>query len=1165
MKKRILTLTLALCLAAALGTVGAWAEDKTVYDEAELVAAIESAQDGDTITLGEDISTEETVEIPAGKNIVLDLNGNDLTNMKNNYNRENPLNVIQVSGELTILDSTAVLMPSVNEDYTVSNYESGSIVGNDYFGTTVAAVNGGKVTIESGYIKSNNNLGVSAIGNIDPNGQAYQSQMIINGGYIHAQEFAATAQGNGAELTINNGVLVAVNNAAVAGNGTKTDTVDRGGTVININGGTVISNITTAGYIACGVYHPQQGQLNITGGTIVANGGVGVLMRAGTAEITGGTIIAKGDETTSGGVGDAVNDVGAYGVVYDLRPAYPGHVDGNIVTIGEDAVVNGAVGALDVIETNESDAPSYDEIVVTGGTFKAGNTQSNVSDYIQAGAALTQDGNGTIIAAPDANVVANVNNIGYDTLANAINAANDGDTVTLVKSVTENTAIEIPEGKDITLDLGGYTLTMSGTNTVYDTVIDSPYNDLAGTIINNGGLTITNGTINTNSNLIVSFGEVNVESSAVLEAGGNVISNVGGELNTSGSLTTTGPYNAIETYGGTVNVTGGRISALYDGENYNDGSGLAIFNRGYNTDQTGGAKVTISDGVIESISYAASTNNARSRGSNLTITGGTLTSHTTAVYWPSYDTLVIGVEGAANGPTITSTNGSAVEVCSGTLIVYGGTLNGGTEMIASDSIPTDQNWVDAFRNNTGSSGIGDAITIIASRASGYDSSSLMVQINGGTFTSSQNYGVRYMDCNLSVTGANAGDKITQEVTVDIIDGEFNGHIAAVDAEFVKDEDLGFISGGNFSDPVDKEYLDGKNAELYSVSNPDTPYSYYTDVAAAQAAAQPGDVVTDLTDVAADAEDKTITINYGDGTTKTITTKEGATVTLPAPERNGYTFGGWKYNNTVYKAGQVVTVSDDMAFTAIWYAIDVPDTYPITVTDTANGSVDVSYSNASKGSVITVTVDPDEGFIVGSVSVTSEDGAVEVTRVNSTTYSFVMPESAVTVSVNFVSGSAGFVDVPAGAWYSDAVAYVYANGLMQGTSAATFEPDAGLTRSMVWAVLARMDGETVSGTGWQSVARAWAVRSGVSDGTDPNGLITREQLVTMLWRFAGEPATDATLSGYSDAASVNAWATTAMAWAIDNGIITGVTDTTLVPQGTATRAQCAAILMRYDTL
>ncbi len=155
----------------------------------------------------------------------------------------------------------------------------------------------------------------------------------------------------------------------------------------------------------------------------------------------------------------------------------------------------------------------------------------------------------------------------------------------------------------------------------------------------------------------------------------------------------------------------------------------------------------------------------------------------------------------------------------------------------------------------------------------------------------------------------------------------------------------------------------------------------------------------------------------------------------------------------------------------------------------------------------------------------------------------------------------FTDVAAEVWYSDAVAYVYANGLMEGTSATTFEPDAGLTRAMFCAVLARMDGETVTGASWAETARAWAVESGVSDGADPNGRITREQLVTMLWRFAGEPTTDATLSGYSDAASVNSWAATAMAWAIDNGIITGVTSTTLVPQGAATRAQCAAILMR----
>ena len=134
--------------------------------------------------------------------------------------------------------------------------------------------------------------------------------------------------------------------------------------------------------------------------------------------------------------------------------------------------------------------------------------------------------------------------------------------------------------------------------------------------------------------------------------------------------------------------------------------------------------------------------------------------------------------------------------------------------------------------------------------------------------------------------------------------------------------------------------------------------------------------------------------------------------------------------------------------------------------------------------------------------------------------------------------------------------------MDGTSATTFEPNANMTRAMVWAILARIDGETVTGAAWATDARAWAMAEGVSDGTDPNGLVTREQLATMLWRYAGEPASDYSLSAFTDAGSVSDYAATAMAWAVEHGIITGVTDTTLVPQGTATRAQCAAMLMRF---
>lgn len=156
----------------------------------------------------------------------------------------------------------------------------------------------------------------------------------------------------------------------------------------------------------------------------------------------------------------------------------------------------------------------------------------------------------------------------------------------------------------------------------------------------------------------------------------------------------------------------------------------------------------------------------------------------------------------------------------------------------------------------------------------------------------------------------------------------------------------------------------------------------------------------------------------------------------------------------------------------------------------------------------------------------------------------------------------FTDVSVGDWFYDYVAYVYTNGLMDGVSEMQFDPNGTMTRAMVWAILARIDGETVTGANWAAAARTWAMTSGVSDGTDENGLVTREQFATMLWRYAGEPASTYSLEAYTDASGVNEWAQTAMQWAVENGIITGVTSTTLEPQGTATRAQAAAMLMRY---
>ena len=171
----------------------------------------------------------------------------------------------------------------------------------------------------------------------------------------------------------------------------------------------------------------------------------------------------------------------------------------------------------------------------------------------------------------------------------------------------------------------------------------------------------------------------------------------------------------------------------------------------------------------------------------------------------------------------------------------------------------------------------------------------------------------------------------------------------------------------------------------------------------------------------------------------------------------------------------------------------------------------------------------------------------------------------------------FADVAEGAWYYDAVSYVYANGLMDGVSASEFAPDTTLTRAMLVTILWRMEGEPVvnylmpftdvDGGAWYAEAVRWAASEGIVTGVSdtsfaPNAEITREQLAAILHRYAGEPATAANLSGYADGASVSAYAVDAMSWCVEHDIITGTTATTLEPQGTATRAQAAAMLMRF---
>lgn len=160
----------------------------------------------------------------------------------------------------------------------------------------------------------------------------------------------------------------------------------------------------------------------------------------------------------------------------------------------------------------------------------------------------------------------------------------------------------------------------------------------------------------------------------------------------------------------------------------------------------------------------------------------------------------------------------------------------------------------------------------------------------------------------------------------------------------------------------------------------------------------------------------------------------------------------------------------------------------------------------------------------------------------------------------------FTDVASGSWYYDGVKYACDNGLMNGTSANAFSPNADTTRSMIVTILARMEGvNTSGGATWYTAGRAWAMENGISDGTNMEGKITREQLAAMLYRYAKMKGYDvsasASLSGYTDASSVSGWAKEAMQWAVGSGLIQG-SGNALTPQANASRAQIATILMRF---
>lgn len=262
------------------------------------------------------------------------------------------------------------------------------------------------------------------------------------------------------------------------------------------------------------------------------------------------------------------------------------------------------------------------------------------------------------------------------------------------------------------------------------------------------------------------------------------------------------------------------------------------------------------------------------------------------------------------------------------------------------------------------------------------------------------------------------------------------------------------------------------------------------------------------------------------------------------------------------------------------------TYKVTTSAVNNGGVNASPSSAEKGAVITITLSPDKGYKLDKLTVIDGSGkTVSTVKKSDTVYTFTMPASAVKVGVSYVKATetpskTKFNDVSANDWFASAVDYVTGKGMMNGTADNTFSPKANTTRGMVVTVLYRLEHQPstsaasftdVASGAYYANAVAWANANGIVSGYGsgkfgPNDKVTREQLAAILYRYAQYKKYDVSgaksLDGYTDAQSVSSYAVPALQWANAAGVVTGKSGNKLDPKGNATRAEVAAMLMRF---
>ena len=822
------------------------------------------------------------------------------------------------------------------------------------------------------------------------------------------------------------------------------------------------------------------------------------------------------------------------------------------------------------------------KISIKGGTFVKFDPSDSASEnphgkFLAEGYGVKQDGDNYIVTEP----VAAIGDTKYPTLAAAVEAADNATTVTLLKDTTEN--VTIPTGKTIKLDLNGKNIKPTTGNA----------------IVNKGNLTIVgSGEVaaqNSESAAIANFPDAtaNVNGGTFVSAYWYVIKNLG-NMTIDGPVTIKKPEGNTDTsslidngwYGSTDKVAGESVSAQADkakltikSDEFTGKSGSASCSVIKNDDY---ATLDISGGTFDSTNNQNTCNSTTILNWNVaTISGGTF----------------IGQYPLANG----AYNNTADK---GQFTISGGTFTG---------------LQSVFGYGEGGNAVGQ-MTITDGNFSapqlGEFAGKYELKIFGGLFTSDPS---AYVADGHYVDASNNGDypytvKEGTKPAGALIVVKDTTAVTVPDSEAIKgltNDDKTNIANKSSVDGVAEAIADNKADLIPADVNTTDAKKVEIEVT----------VKVNVTSADMTSENKTLTFEASPVATVTVTKADGSTevkndvkvpnsllngqpITVKLPLPTGFnpeqikhisSDGSVEYFlKTAKRGANTFEIKDGCAVFTItkfstfelsgtvtyvepsYYSGSSSDpTYSVTVDKTENGSVTVSPKSASKGDTVTITTKPNEGYELGDLTVKDANGnALPLTDKGDGKYTFTMPDSKVSVEVSFVkAASSSFADVPANAYFADAVKWAVDKGVTNGLSDTTFGPYESCTRAQIVTFLWRAAGSPepkamssfsdVPVNAYYAKAVAWAVENGITNGMTettfaPDAICTRGQSVTFLYRALKGSASGS--ANFTDVKS-DAFYADAINWAVANNVTNGTSNTTFSPNADCTRAEIVTFLYR----